>query len=130
MRKKLLFSSLLALLLVATSLSLAFAQEDMADPALCVAGQWLTVNAATEQAIVVAVPPGTAYGDKGHCAPPAPAQTMISHVTVLPIGSNMVVTVAGKQASKPTVVASYNGKTFTEKNNGGPIIFRFNLPKK
>ena len=58
-------SLLFAVFLVVASFGMAHAELEWEDPALCVAGKWLRVDAAPPSAIWVIVPEGTAYGVAG-----------------------------------------------------------------
>ncbi len=125
--KKLIVLFTLALLLTTFGSALAYIEFD--DPALCVDGQWLLVNAADQSAVHVFLPQGTPYGDEGGCTTEPPAPVFIKDV-VVETGRlhTMFVTVDGKKASE-TVTVSYEGKSRTLKNHGWMMLFPFSLAK-
>ena len=126
------FSILIALALMLISVSVTFADLEFEDPALCVNGEWLVINAATSTAIKVTVPRGTHYGNQqeGRCKTPAPAPVLPKHaVTERGNGHTMFVEIDGRNASKPIVTVSYDDVTFTEQNRGGMMKFKFELDK-
>ncbi len=123
-------SILFAVFLLVASFGMAHAELEWEDPVLCVAGQWLVVDAAHPQAVQVTVPQGTAYGDQaaGGCSTPAPLVPLLpnSAVTAKGGGSKMTVMVDGAEASSPVVV-SYGDVTQTHQNHGGKMKFKFDL---
>ena len=62
--KKMLLVLPLAVLLLTLSIGVAVARYDYEDPALCVAGKWLLVDAASPAGVTVFVPEDTAYGNQ------------------------------------------------------------------
>jgi hypothetical protein len=124
------FSILIALALMLVSVSVTFADLEFEDPALCVNGEWLVIDAAKSSAVKVTVPRGAHYGNQreGRCRTPAPAPVLPkSSVTERGNGHLMFVEINGRGASKPTVTASYAGVTFVKQNHGGMIKFKFQL---
>jgi len=122
------FALLFVVALMALANGHAFADVEWADPSLCVAGNWLMVNAANNDAIQVALPRGTAYGDQaaGGCTTPAPAPLLpLSSVTVRGEGG-MHIMIDGQQAS-PVVVVTYGLGAQTHVNDGGRMQFRFSV---
>ena len=122
------FALLFVVALMALANGHAFADVEWADPSLCVAGQWLVINAANNDAIRVTVPHETAYGDQaaGGCTTPAPAPLLpLSSVTVRG-ESGMRVMIDGRQAS-PLVVVTYGLRAQTHDNDGGRMQFRFSV---
>lgn len=127
--KKLVLISALVLLLLVLTLGSAFADMDMEDPVLCVAGQWLTVDAVAlghQGDVTVVLPAGTAYGSTAGCG--APSAEVIENVAVRQGNSPVMhVEVSGDQAT-PVVTATYGGKTFSKANNlKHVLVFQFNL---
>lgn len=128
--KKLLFGLPLAVLMILGSLTVASAGVDWEDPALCVDGQWLLIDAAHSSAVTVFVPEDTRYGDQkaGGCKTPGPAVPLITNVKARGDGHAMRIEVNGKFASTPMVKATYGKSAQIERNNGRQSInFRFNL---
>lgn len=116
-------------LLLMSSVGTALAAYDFDDPVLCVAGEWMMVDAAARSAVYVAVPEGTRYGNQrqGGCDDPAPAKLLPrSHVVERGNGNTMVVSVDGAQAS-PVITVSYGDSVNRVKNQGGRYTFRFRL---
>ena len=130
--KKMIVVLPVAVLLLTLTIGVASAGYAYEDPALCVAGQWLTVNAANSSAVAVSVPEDTPYGDQdaGGCTTPGPSVPLLNVVRERGEGHDMFVVVAGKHASTPTVTVSYGDATVTKKNNGkGLLNFKFTVPK-
>lgn len=129
--KKMLVILPLAMLLLTLTIGIAGAGYSYADPALCVAGKWLVVNAASPAAVMVSVPEDTPYGNQkaGGCKTPLPNVPLINIVRERGEGHNMHVMVDGKGASTPTVNVSYGDTLFTKANNGkGMLNFDFKVP--
>ena len=106
----------------------AFAGLEWADPSLCVAGKWLVINAAQDDAIRVTVPHGVAYGDQaaGGCATVAPAPLLpMSRISVRG-DDGMKVMIDGAGAS-PVVTVSYGTRVRTRQNDGGRMNFSFSM---
>jgi hypothetical protein len=121
----------LAALLLTLTIGIAGARYSYEDPALCVAGKWLTVDAAHPAAVMVSVPEDTPYGDQkaGGCKTPLPNVPLINVVRERGEGHIMHVRVDGKGASTPTVSVSYGGTSFTKANDGkGMLNFDFRVP--
>lgn len=125
--KKLLFTFALIAVLMSLSLPFASAAMDFEDPALCVNGKWLLVDAALPSAIKVVVPDDARYGDQkaGGCKTPAPVAHAITVVKEGNAQHMMQVWVDGSQASVPTLTVSYGDEVKTKKNNGKPMVFTF-----
>jgi hypothetical protein len=120
----------LAVLLLTLTIGIAGARYGYEDPALCVAGKWLVVDAAHPAAVTVSVPEDTPYGDQkaGGCKTPLPSVPLISAVKERGEGHTMHVKVEGKGASTPTVSVSYGDTHFTKANNGkGVLNFDFRV---
>ena len=132
--KKMLFVLPLAVLLLTLTIGVAAARYDYEDPALCVAGQWLMVDAAAQPGgVTVYVPEGVAYGNQqaGGCATAGPNAPLVQVVKQRGGAHTLRVQVDGKMASTPVVVASYGGQSFTKDNKGkGTLDFKFDLPAK
>ncbi len=131
--KKLLVVLPLAVLLVSLTFGVAGARYDYEDPALCVAGQWLIVNAAHPSAVTVFVPEDTPAGDQaaGGCNTTGPDVPLINTVKERGESHTMRVQVDGKNASTPTVQVAYGDTLSTKANNGkGMLSFRFALPEQ
>ena len=129
--KKMLFVLPLALLLVTLTMGVAAARYDYEDPALCVAGQWLLVDAATPAGVTVFVPDGTAYGDQtaGGCKTAGPDVPLVQVVKERGGGHTMRIQVDGKQASTPVITVLYGKESQTQNNKGrGTSEFKFDLP--
>ena len=127
--KKMLVVLPLAVLLLTLTIGVAGAGYAYEDPALCVASQWLVVNAASHTAVTVSLPEGTPYGAQGGCTMPAPAAQTLNVVKERGEGHVMLVRVDGKSAS-PTVTVSYGDVSITKENNGKEMLnFKFTLPK-
>ena len=127
--KKLMIVLPLAVLMISLSFAIASAGVDWEDPALCVEGQWLLVDAAHPAAVTVSLPEGTRYGDQaaGGCTTPGPAVPIIQVVKERG-GHEMKVQVDGKNAT-PTVKASFGNVSQTKSNNGKQTLnFKFALP--
>jgi hypothetical protein len=121
---------LLIIVLMVISANTALASLDWMDPALCVAGQWLVVNAADESAVEIRLPEGTPFGSAGNCTEPAPAPPFVTNVVTEKGGGNQVtVTITDpSQASTPSVTVTYGSATQTRDNSGkGQIKFKFSL---
>jgi hypothetical protein len=129
--KKLLVGLALTFLMIGLTLTTASAGVDWEDPTLCVDGQWLLVDAAKPSAVTVFVPEDVRFGDQkaGGCKTPGPAAPLIKAVKERDGGHAIKIQVDGKNASMPSVTASYNGVTQTKNNNGKQTLnFKFNLP--
>ncbi|MBI5029843.1 MAG: hypothetical protein HZB51_04900 [Chloroflexi bacterium] len=125
--KKMLFVSALAVALLMFAIPIVSAGMDFDDPALCVNGTWLLVDAAQPSAIKVVVPDDAKYGDQkaGKCKTPSPAPHLITNVKEGPVDHLMTVWVDGSKASTPTITASYGKEVQTRKNNGKLVVFVF-----
>lgn len=129
--KKMLVVLPLAVFLLMLTIGITGAAYDYEDPALCVAGKWLLVNAAHPAAVAVFVPEDTPYGDQqaGGCKTPGPNFPQPKVVKERGEGNVMHVVVDGKDASTPTVQVLYGDKTVTKANNGkGTLNFQFAVP--
>ena len=123
----------LALLLVALTVGIAAAGFGYEDPALCVAGHWLVVDAAQVSAVHVFLPEDTPYGDQaaGGCTTPGPNVPILQIVREKGRHGQMLIMVDGKFASTPTVTASYNGATKVDRNRGrGVLVFNFAVSER
>lgn len=121
----------LAVLLLTLTIGITGAAYDYEDPALCVAGKWLLVNAARPGAVSVFVPEDIPYGDQtaGGCKTPGPNFPQPQVVKERGEGNTMHVVVDGKDASTPTVQVSYGDATVTKANKGkGTLNFQFAVP--
>ncbi len=131
--KKMAFTSLLVVLLLSLTIGVVGAAMDMEDPALCVSGEWLLINAAQPSAVQVVLPEGTAYGPSAGCKMPPPNSALVlDSRVVLRLGhaEKMMVVVDGKQAT-PSVNVTYGAQSRTVKNNGKhPLVFVFDLAAK
>lgn len=131
--KKMLFVLPLAVLLLTLTIGIAAARYDYEDPALCVAGQWLMVDAAAQPAgVTVFVPENTAYGNQaaGGCSTAGPNLPLVQVVKERGGNHTLRVQVDGKLASTPEVVVSYGDQTSAKDNKGkGTLNFKFDLPK-
>jgi hypothetical protein len=130
--KKMLVVLPVALLLLTLTIGVASARYAYEDPALCVAGQWLVVDAAHASAVTVSLPEDTPYGDQqaGGCQTAGPDVPLLNVVRERGEGHNMLVKVEGKDATMPTVTVSYGDKAVTKKNNGkGSLNFKFTVPR-
>jgi hypothetical protein len=128
-KKMKLLTGVFALVLVFVAVVPAFADLEWADPALCVNGQWLMVDAAANSSIQVQLPHSASFGDQaaGQCTTPAPAPLLpTSQVTVRGNGAVMMVVVDGANAS-PSVTVSYGAQAGTHSNNGHDMHFGFQL---
>lgn len=125
--KKHVFVLALAVMLMSLSLPIASAAMDFEDPALCVNGKWLLVDAALPSAIKVVVPDDARYGDQiaGGCKTPAPVDLAITVVKEGNAQHLMQVWVDGSKASVPTLTVAYGDEVKTKKNNGKPMVFTF-----
>jgi hypothetical protein len=131
--KKMLFVLPLALLLVTLTMGVAAARYNYEDPALCVSGKWLLVDAASPAAVTVFVPEDTAYGNQkaGGCKEAGPDVPLVKIVKERGGGHTMRVQVDGKLASVPEIVVSYGKDSFTQDNKGkGMFEFKFDLPAR
>jgi hypothetical protein len=132
--KKLVFVTMLVVLLFSLGLTIVSASGDGDDPALCVAGQWLVVNGAKEAGVRVIVPRDTPAGNQqqGGCKTPAPAPLFVKDVVhEIGHGNTMLVYINGKLASTPSVTVSYGAVSKTLPNKGKlplPLLFVFGLP--
>lgn len=126
--KKMLFVLPLAVLLFVTAFTLASAGADFEDPKLCVEGEWLLVDAAAPQSIAVVLPQNVHFGNQaeGGCKTPGPNVPLIKNVTTHGQRGQMLVKVEGALATNP-IIASYDGKTQTKKNEGKQVTFTFKL---
>ncbi len=131
--KRLLFASLLVILMVALGASIVSAGESWEDPAVCINSHWLIVNAAAGTGVQVTIPVGAVYepGSKTSCGklPSGVLSTYDSGVVVVRGNSNqMQVKVNGAYAT-PQVTVSYNGRSQTQVNDGTKtLVFKFGLP--
>jgi hypothetical protein len=128
--KKLMYATMLAVMLLSLSFAVVGADFDFEDPKLCVNGEWLLVIAAHPQGVQVALPRDAKYGDQraGGCKTPGPNVPLITNVVRHGERNVMVVQVNGKLASQPVVKASYDGQNRIERNNGKRMIkFVFRL---
>jgi hypothetical protein len=125
--KKTLFVMVLVVALMTLVIPVVSASWDYDDPALCVNGQWLLVDAAAPSGIQVVVPDDAVYGNKeaGHCAQPAPVTGVITKVKEGDADHLMTVWVAGSVASKPTITVSYGNTVRTKPNTGRLMMFLF-----
>jgi hypothetical protein len=125
--KKFLFALMLVALTLPLSLSMVSAAMDFEDPALCVNGKWLLVDAALPAAITVVVPDDARYGDQkaGGCKTPAPVSQTITVVKEGNAQHMMRVLVDGSKASVPTITVAYGDAVHTKKNNGRLMVFTF-----
>ena len=124
------FSIFFAAFLLMASVGMAQAALEWEDPAFCVAGQWLVVNAAHPSAVTIAVPEGTAYGDQmaGGCntSAPVPAVFPLTVVTERGHSGKMTVFVDSAGASSSLFV-SYGGKTVVDSKAHGVMMFKFEI---
>ncbi len=126
--KQIVVASLLVVLLLSLSLVVVTAGEIWDDPVLCVAGQWLTVDAGAQPAVTVSLPDGTPFDEGAGCTLPPPDNTFITSVEIRPGNSPvMVVRVDGNSASQPDVVVTYGEDVKVKHNNNQPLTFTFNL---
>jgi hypothetical protein len=128
MMKKLIFVFALVAVLLSLSLPVVLAGMDFEDPALCVEGKWLLVDAAHPGAIKVTVPEDARYGNQqqGGCTTPGPDVPLIQVVKERGERHVMRVWVDGKQASTPQVTVSYGDAVHVKPNNGkGALNFWF-----
>ncbi len=131
--KKGLFAISLVALLLSLTLGSAMAGFGMEDPALCVAGQWLIVNAANEGGVRISIPDGVPYGfsnDSGCGDLPDGLNAFTGDVLKTRSGGKIaLVHISGKQASTPSVSVDY-GNFHAEKSNNGKqnLIFQVPLP--
>jgi hypothetical protein len=129
--KKLLVVLPIALLLLTFTIGAASAGYAYEDPALCVAGQWLVVNAAHPSAVTVSVPKDVPYGDQqaGGCSDSNQDIPLLNVVRERGDEHNMFVKVEGKDATTPSVTVSYGDVEVTRKNSGKGILnFKFSVP--
>lgn len=131
--KKMACTSLLIVLLLSLTAGVAGAAMDMEDPALCVSGEWLLIDAAQPSAVHVVLPEGTAYGPNAGCKTPPPnSASILDSKVVLRMGhgGKMMVVVDGEQAT-PSVKVTYGDQSKIVKNNGKhPLVFVFDLGGK
>lgn len=125
--KKLIVVFALVAALTTLSLSFATAAMDFEDPALCVNGKWLLVDAAHPSAVQVFVPDDARYGDQkaGGCKTPAPVNVYLTAVKETNAEHLMRVWVDGSQASTPSITVSYGNAVETKKNTGKWMMFTF-----
>ena len=126
--KKLLVVLPLAVLLVASLLTIVGAAMDDDDPKLCVNGKWLLVDAAPVSGIRVTVPEDVRFGNQqqGGCTTPGPNVPLITAVRERGERHWMRVWVDGDHASRPTVTVSYGAATQVKRNNShGNLNFVF-----
>jgi hypothetical protein len=126
--KKLIVILPLALVLLSLTIGIAGAGYGYADPALCVAGKWLVVNAAKDSAVTVFVPEDSKYGNQiqGGCTTPGPNVPIIQTVKEKGEHRLMVVQIDGKNASTPSVSVTYGNRPKVQNNNGrGKLNFLF-----
>ncbi len=125
--KKLLLLIPLVLVLVALTMSIAGASVSYSDPALCVAGKWLIVDAANQAAVRVTVPQDVAYGNQqqGGCKTPGPAVPIIKVVRENRTDHVMTVWIDGDHASTPKVQVTYGRAKQTLPNFGQNMMFFF-----
>ena len=129
--KKLLFGLPFAVLLLTLTIGVASARYGYEDPALCVAGKWLIVDAAKQSAVTVFVPEDTPYGDQkaGGCKTPGPNVPLLQVVKERGESHSMRLLVDGKLASTPSVKVTYGDAVQVKGNNGKDRLnFRFALP--
>ncbi len=130
--KKMLVVLPVALLLLTLTIGVVSAGYAYEDPALCVAGQWLVIDAANSSAVSVAVPEDTPYGNQqaGGCQTAGPDVPLLNVVRERGEGHRMSVKVDGREATTPTVTVSYGDESVTKKNNGrGSLNFKFTVPR-
>ncbi len=125
--KRIVLASLFVVLLFSLSFVFVSAGEIWDDPVLCVAGQWLTVDAGAQPAVTVYLPEGTPYGDHGGCTLPPPDNTFVTDVHTRNGGPVMAIKVDGESASQPHVVVTYGDDVQVKNNNHQPLTFTFNL---
>ncbi len=131
--KRIVFASLLAVLVLALGVNILFAGESWEDPALCVNSHWLIINAAAGSGVQVTLPQGTSYelGIKTSCGklPSGVTSTYDAGVVVVRGNSDQItVKVDGAYAS-PEVIISYGGASVRLENNGTQtLVFQFGLP--
>lgn len=126
--KKLIVILPLALVLLTLTLGIAGASYGYADPALCLNGKWLVVNAADASAVTVFVPEDSQYGDQaaGGCKTPGPNVPIIQTVKEKGEHHLVLVQIDGKHASTPSVSVSYGDRKEVQPNNGkGKLNFLF-----
>ena len=122
-----------AVLLALTLTSVAAACPGGDDPTICVNGQWLTIDAASQNGISVRVPADARYGNQqqGGCQAPQPSGIpLLSSKVVKETGGGHQVKVQldGKLASEPKVTVSYGSVSQTKSNNGKQTLnFNFDL---
>jgi hypothetical protein len=121
----------LTLLLLMGTIGIAAARYGYEDPALCVAGKWLVVDAAQNSAVKVFLPEDTPYGDQvaGGCTTPGPDVPILQTVRERGRHGAMQVLVDGKSATTPTLTVSYGDVSKVAPNRGkGMLVFVFALP--
>ena len=120
-----LFVSALAVALLMFAIPIVSAGMDFDDPALCVNGTWLLVDAAAPSAIQVRVPDDARYGDQraGRCRTQQPAPHLITNVKEGNAEHLMMVWVDGSKASTPNITVTYGNDVQTKKNNGKVVVF-------
>ncbi len=129
--KKTLFVLPLAVLLLTLTIGVAAASYQYEDPALCVAGKWLIVDAANPAAVRVFVPEDVPYGDQqaGGCATPGPKVALLQIVKERGKHATMHVQIDGKGAATPSVTVSYGDVVTVKANKGkGVLNFWFAVP--
>lgn len=128
--KKMMYATMLAVMLLSLSFAVVGAGFDFEDPKLCVNGEWLLVIAAHPSGVQVTLPRDAKYGDQraGGCKTPGPNVPLITNVVKRGERGVMTVKVDGKLASMPVVKASYDHQYRVERNNGKQTLnFVFRL---
>lgn len=123
------FSIVFAAILLVVSAGMAQAALEWEDPALCIEGQWLVIDAAHISAIKVVVPEGTHYGSQaaGGCTTPAPAPLLpLTVVNGRGHGDNLTVNIDGASAS-PVVKVRYGADQKSRVNHGEEMKFKFRM---
>ncbi len=121
----------LAVLLLTLTIGVASARYQYEDPALCVAGKWLIVDAANPSAVKVFVPEDVPYGDQqaGGCTTPGPNVALLQIVKEKGDHATLQVQIDGKNATTPSVTVSYGDVVTVKANKGkGTLNFRFAVP--
>jgi hypothetical protein len=123
--KKTMFVLVLAAALMVLTIPVVSAGMNYDDPALCVNGTWLLVDAAAPSAIKVQVPDDARYGNQkdGKCKTPPPVPQMITNVKEGNAEHLMQVWVDGSKANTPTVTVYYGQDVQTKKNTGKLMTF-------
>jgi hypothetical protein len=128
--KKLLFVLPLVVILFASVFAMASAGADFEDPKLCVAGQWLVVDASDTSATTVTLPQGVAFGDQlaGGCTTPGPDVSQIQVVVERGNRSQMQVKIDGIAATHPVTVSYGDVVQVKDHNDKATLTFLFKLP--